>query len=357
MGAPFRTRLKNSGGLAFPKLSELPHFVCELSTVRETVGREIQATAKDTALIVLERARLIDIAHYWAASTHTRYQQRLRHARKFKANFGVKVLYPPPLPRPPTSPDVPAMWLQQQYALRRGSARGGEPNLSSVSWSTVRGICSAISQYYSWGLFMGNSTKAIKDHAARPILVEGCLPTDSLGYTFMSLGMCQRLGNSSRPSTVLLSRHIHAMNKHFNQLYWEATSNRQQREICRAALVNLAAWLGWLRAGETFSLRWESVTMTEPRDGPTLGLRRIRVPLGYVSWNRQNRTAPERRTSCSRTRPPQDCRSVCGTTACAGLVAVAHLRQNMFSNMRKGQFGRCITSGQPTCTLFYTCYA
>jgi integrase len=75
-----------------------------------------------------------------------------------------------------------------------------------------------------------------------------------------------------RPSTALLSRHIHAMNDHFNQLYWEATTNRQCREICRAALVNLAAWLGWLRAGETFSLRWEDVTMTEPRDGPTLGL-------------------------------------------------------------------------------------
>jgi hypothetical protein len=62
------------------------------------------------------------------------------------------------------------------------------------------------------------------------------------------------------------------MNDHFNQLYREATTNRQRCEICRAALVNLAAWLGWLRAGETFSLRWKDVTMTEPRDGPTLGL-------------------------------------------------------------------------------------
>jgi hypothetical protein len=171
MGAPFRTRFKNSGGLAFPN-SELthfvPHFVCEVCTVRETVGREIQATAKDTALIILERARLIDIAHYWATSTHMQYQQRLRHVRKFEANFGVKVLCPP-LPRPPTSPDVPAMWLQQQYTLRPRRARGGEPNLSSVSWSTVRGIRSAISQYYSWGLFMGNPRKAMKDHAARPI--------------------------------------------------------------------------------------------------------------------------------------------------------------------------------------------
>jgi len=76
MGAPFQTRLKISGGLAFPKLSELPHFVCEVCTVRETVGREIQATPKDTALIMLERAWLIDIAHYWAALTYTQYQQQ-----------------------------------------------------------------------------------------------------------------------------------------------------------------------------------------------------------------------------------------------------------------------------------------
>ena len=155
----------------------------------------------------------------------------------------------------------------------------------------------------------------------------------------------------------LLSRHIHAMKDHFNQLYREATTNRQRREIFRAALVNLAAWLGWLRAGETFSLRWEDVTMTEPRDGPTLGLPAHTGAARLCLLGQTKSDRPERRTSCSRTRPPQDCRSVCGTTACAGLVAVAHLRQNMFSNMRKGQFGRRITSGRPTYTLFYTCYA
>jgi hypothetical protein len=64
----------------------------------------------------------------------------------------------------------------------------------------------------------GNPTKAMKDHAARPILVKGCLPTNSLGYAFMSLVMCQRLGNNSRPSAALLSRHIHAMKDHFNKL-------------------------------------------------------------------------------------------------------------------------------------------
>jgi hypothetical protein len=74
------------------------------------------------------------------------------------------------------------------------------------------------------------------------------------------------------------------MKDHFNQLYREATTNRQRREIFRAALVNLAAGLGWLRAGETFSLRWEDVAMTEPRDGLTLGLpahtgaARLRLP-------------------------------------------------------------------------------
>jgi hypothetical protein len=68
MGALFQTTLKNSGGMSFPKLSELPRFVC---TVRETVGREIRATARDTALIKLERVRLIDIAHYCAASNQT----------------------------------------------------------------------------------------------------------------------------------------------------------------------------------------------------------------------------------------------------------------------------------------------
>jgi hypothetical protein len=158
IGQPFKTRLKNKDGLLFPKITDLPHFVCEVCTVREVVGRELRSDPSDTALVMLERARLIDTAHHWAASTHKQYQSKLRMVRKFEGDFGVSILLPTPLAKPPSSPDVPAMWLQQQYSLRPGGSHAGEDNQSAVGWSTVRGLRSAISQFYSWDLTIAQPT-------------------------------------------------------------------------------------------------------------------------------------------------------------------------------------------------------
>jgi hypothetical protein len=126
---------------------------------------------------MLERARLIDTAHYWAASTHKQYQSKLRMVRKFEGDFGVSILRPTPLTKPPNSPDVPAMWLQQQYSLQLGGFRAGEQNESAVSWSTVRGLRSAISQFYSWDLTIAQPTNTMQDAMKRPVIVNGCLPT------------------------------------------------------------------------------------------------------------------------------------------------------------------------------------
>lgn len=52
------------GRSLLPKIIDLPHFVCEVCTVREIVGRELPSDPSDTALVMLERAHLIDTAHF-----------------------------------------------------------------------------------------------------------------------------------------------------------------------------------------------------------------------------------------------------------------------------------------------------
>ena len=110
---------------------------------------ELRSDPNDTALVILERARLIDTTHHWAASTHKQYQSKLRMVRQFEGDFGVSILRPTPLTKPPSSPDVPALWLQQQFSIRPGGFRAGEENQSAVGWITVRGLLSSISQFYS----------------------------------------------------------------------------------------------------------------------------------------------------------------------------------------------------------------
>ena len=272
IGQPFQTRLKDQEGLSFPKILDLPHFVCEACTVREVVGRELTRGPNDTALVMLERARLIDTAHYWAGATHKQYQAKLRMVRQFERDFGVTILRPTPLTKPPSSADVPAMWLQQQYSLRPGGSRAGEENQSAVGWSTVRGLRSAISQFYSWDLTVAHPANTMQDSMMRPVIVNGCLPTDSLGYAYMSSGMSRRLGDNARPSTALLDRHIRWIDRHFDDLYRTSRGSKHRRLLCRAALVNIVAWLGWLRAAEVFGLNWADLEVTEPHLGPTVGL-------------------------------------------------------------------------------------
>ena len=42
--------------------------------------------------------------------------------------------------------------------------------------------------------------------------------------------------------------------------------------MAAAAVAHLVLWLGWLRSTETFSLNWDVVSVTPPKDGPCKGL-------------------------------------------------------------------------------------
>jgi hypothetical protein len=112
----------------------------------------------------------------------------------------------------------------------------------------------------------------MKDSSSRAVVTPDCLPTDSLAYVYMSTGMRRRLGDESMPSLALLQRHVRWRDNFLNDAYTNSADPEHRAELARAAIANLAAWLGWLRVMEVFSLRWIDVTVTEPGDGAALDL-------------------------------------------------------------------------------------
>jgi hypothetical protein len=70
VGKPFNTRLVRATlGLQYrPAMNRFP-FICEACIVRVLLGRDLTWTSGDMQLLVLERMRLIDMAHAWASST------------------------------------------------------------------------------------------------------------------------------------------------------------------------------------------------------------------------------------------------------------------------------------------------
>jgi hypothetical protein len=135
-------------------------------TVRAHLGRELVWHASDFKLLALERARLIDMAHSWATETHARYRVYHAFLRAFEQQHGVAVLVPSVLLAPPTDPAIVLMWAQEAYSLRLGRSRTDPTAL--VSMTTIRGLRSAASQFYSWDFQVAHPDRATRDAAGTP---------------------------------------------------------------------------------------------------------------------------------------------------------------------------------------------
>jgi hypothetical protein len=159
--------------------------------------------------------RLIDMAHYWAKGTHTTYQDRLKVIRNFEGVFGFDILQPTRLLCPPAGPDIPIMWCQESYSLRKGSKRRQDgSNDLTLAFSTVRGLRSAVSQYMAWDMMVAHPAATYMDERKR-ILHVPCRPTDSLSSTLHAAGMGARIGDEARPSLPLLDRHVRHLDQSF----------------------------------------------------------------------------------------------------------------------------------------------
>jgi hypothetical protein len=60
-------------GLVLPWEIPIPHYICELCTVRTQLRRELEHTAQDTMLLMLERMRQIDFMSVWKRPTLRQY--------------------------------------------------------------------------------------------------------------------------------------------------------------------------------------------------------------------------------------------------------------------------------------------
>jgi hypothetical protein len=125
----------------------MPHYICELCSVRAHLDREILRKSGDLALMMVERVRQVDYMGGWSLNTLKKYGPYLRYLRRFELRFGVTVLDTPPLVRPPISPAYTLNWAQQLYALRMTRGRDGEFN--RIRFATVRQIRSAASWFYT----------------------------------------------------------------------------------------------------------------------------------------------------------------------------------------------------------------
>jgi hypothetical protein len=77
IGLPFTTRLPKDGGLACPKdLAALTDYICEACAVRSVLGRELSRNPADLVLLILDRARFIDLMNHWARGTLQTYQSK-----------------------------------------------------------------------------------------------------------------------------------------------------------------------------------------------------------------------------------------------------------------------------------------
>jgi len=274
VGLPFLTRLQARKGLFCPRdLARQRHFVCEACTVRAVLQEELGFFAWDFALLMLERVRLVDISNKWATSTLTSYQSKFNVFSEFDRVFHTTSLQPTRPVHPPCGPSIPLMWTQEWYMLFPSDWRRKNPlRERNITFGTGRGLRSAASHFWILDLLYTHPEHLTTGFKDRPTYVDRCSPTDELAYTYFTEGLRRRVGDHPNPSTVLQDHHIHWLNLYFQTLYRHGSTKQQRVDAARAGVTHLMSYLGWLRAMETFGIRWSDVTIVRPEDGPTFGL-------------------------------------------------------------------------------------
>lgn len=219
---------------------------------------------------MVERVRQLDYMGGWTFSTLSKYGPYLRHLRRFSVQYGVNVLQVPPLLRPPVTPAIPLAWAEELYSLR--TTQGKDRQYHRVSYNTVRQLRSAAAWYHTQALNMCYPGRVLRDKFRRGHVMPFVSPTDEALTTLTAYGMAKRLGTEATKSWALSHVHIAYMDREFESRYRSAPNLLTQHEIACAATVSLAAYLGWFRGGEVFSLGPADVVRTAPAEGPTRGL-------------------------------------------------------------------------------------
>jgi hypothetical protein len=237
---------------------------------------------------MLERATIVDIYNHWSHGTLKAYKSKLNVIEDFEHDFDLLVLPRPSMQCPPHSDSRPLMWAQERYSLYPAQwHRSATAPEATVKWGTIRALRSAAALQSTFNLLQSIPAQVTVGFRDKPTVVSACNPTDELGCTVFSDGMKRRIGDKSFPSAVLLDQHVTWMNLHFHQVFDATKDSAVKLKTCQAAITNLAAWLAWLRAVETFTIKWDRITTTLPAEGPREGLP---IGMGVLQLDLQAQT-------------------------------------------------------------------
>jgi hypothetical protein len=101
VGKPFKTRLVRANlGLQYPPVMTHFPFICEACTFRAVLGRELTWMSGDIQLLMLERMRLVDMAHAWASSTLQGTARYLGQLSNFGQKYGIDLFLKAPINQP-----------------------------------------------------------------------------------------------------------------------------------------------------------------------------------------------------------------------------------------------------------------
>jgi hypothetical protein len=93
-----------------------------------------------------------------------------------------------------------------------------------------------------------------------------------MGYGLMATGMSKHMGDESNPLIALTLWQILWIMERLDKDWTQCITVVDQRTVAAAAVANLLGWLGWLHSQELFSLTWGDIWVTQPKDGPCIGL-------------------------------------------------------------------------------------
>lgn len=270
VGAPFLSRLDPRNSLQLPWCGAQVPFVCELCTVQAHLGRPLRATTNDLSLLMLERMRMIDMYNGWSRDTLVKYKGKLQYLHNFDLTYGTQILSGTRLPYPPISPAIPLYWAESAYSLR--TTRGRSGTMDRIRYASVRSIRSAASWFYTFCMTLSHPQQVMRDRFRRGMVMSYVSPTDAAITTFVHSGMARRLGTDVAKSWALAPVHIRFLDRQFEHLFSTSDQPTVRHDVTCAAVVNLLAYLGWLRGKELFDLTHGDITITSPEDGPSRGL-------------------------------------------------------------------------------------
>ena len=270
VGHPFQTRFENKRGLFMPSSIPIPNFTCELCTVRANVWDDLQPPYLTYSLMMLERMRMIDMAHAWAQNTVNQYRATLKWVNAFAHYYKVPILQVDPLKNPPVSKGILLAWAELAYSLRTTETKSGQ--ILPVKYGTITQVRSAVGMFFATDMLQRFPQQLLRDKYRRFIITPHASPSEEAITHFFHLGLSRRIGTAVTPSWALSWIHIAFIDSYLEAIFSTTTNKELQHNIVCAGVINLFTYLGWLRSQDIFNLQVSDITVTTPINGPARGL-------------------------------------------------------------------------------------